>query len=137
MYIYDILLSGPEPLAIPFIPPRRIKYHTDGNGKQIPLLPFLPLILLKIQGWIDRQTEHRPWMRNKVPRDEQDLRHLLQHVRDNGDLELIRQPLNWLEGWFVKKAESWVEKYVDRRKNYALDWAVLGLPDAFNNITGL
>ncbi|KAJ2917913.1 hypothetical protein MD484_g2496, partial [Candolleomyces efflorescens] len=46
----------------------------------------------------------------------------------------MKDDLNWLEGWFVKEAESWVGKYVEEWEDSALDWAVLGFADAFNDM---
>lgn len=128
----DILLTGSEPLAIPFIPPDRIKYHPSGSARQsqIPLLPLLPLILLKVQGWLDhRDDDLRPWMKSKVPQDEQDLRRLLELAYNSENFTRMKEDLGWLEGWFVNKAETWVKKYVDEWEDSALDWAVLGFPE--------
>ncbi|KAJ4479793.1 hypothetical protein C8J55DRAFT_77924 [Lentinula edodes] len=82
----DLLLPGT--MNIPFVDPSRI--HRVGNTRQTdniyssvlsakyPLMPFLPLLLLKLQAWQDHGESAKFFMRDKQPTDVQDIRELLQ-----------------------------------------------------------
>jgi hypothetical protein len=125
----DILLPGPEPLSIPFIPQDRIKYPQPDtvtiSARRIPLIPFLTLVLLKVRGWADHRIDHREWTRNKVAQDERDVDRLLElaiqrystRVEDEADL--------W-EEWFIDEAEFWVDEYVEEWRESESAWSEIG-----------
>lgn len=70
----DILVSGRHlPLHIPRIPRQHIKY-LGAHTSDIPVVPFLVLLILKVQGWRDNCRDRR-W--DKIPRDIEDVNTLL------------------------------------------------------------
>ncbi|KAJ3926703.1 MAG: hypothetical protein NXY57DRAFT_1028119 [Lentinula lateritia] len=87
----DLLLPGT--MNIPYVDPSRI--HRVSNTRQTaniyssvlsaeyPLMPFLPLLLLKLQAWQDHGESIKLFMRNKQPTDIQDIRELLQLAEQN------------------------------------------------------
>ena len=120
----DIVLAGPNsPLKIPKIPTRHIQYVNDAN---IPVLPFLVLLVLKVQGWHDHRTSTRDDFRKKVPQDKQDVDELLSMASDKDHLDHF----NWLPKWFVDHAEDLVGKYTERYPSSAASFKDMGF-DAY------
>ena len=116
----DIVLAGQNsPLKIPKIPTRHIAYVNDFN---IPVLPFLVLLVLKVQGWHDHRSSTRDDFRRKVAQDKQDIDHLLNMVNDADHLDQF----TWLPRWFVDHAEDLVRKYTERYPSVADSFKDMG-----------
>lgn len=78
---YDILWYRPAPNArwkckIDILVPGRIsitnlsddeirRVQGDEPNKNLPLVPFMILILLKLRGWADHMDDHQRYMREK------------------------------------------------------------------------
>ena len=104
----DILVSGRKsPLHIPRIPETHVAYL---NHCDIPVMPFLVLLILKVQGWKDHKKSDKPWHRKKISQDNHDIWELLNMLDDNDHLDNY----DWLPRWFVKGAEGLVGKYMDK-----------------------
>lgn len=103
----DILTTGPHsPLHIPKIPPQHIERP---NGYNIPVVPLLVVLILKVQGWRDH-CKSRMWrFRAKIPQDIEDIRQLLDMADDANDR--LDDLDDWSPQWFLKRAENVVTRY--------------------------
>jgi len=116
----DIVIAGQNsPLKIPKIPARHIQHVNDFN---IPVLPFLVLLILKVQGWHDHRSSQRTDFLRKVPQDKQDIDELLGMVDDKDHLDQF----NWLPRWFIDHAQNLVVMYTDRYPNTAAAFYDMG-----------
>ncbi|KIL64856.1 hypothetical protein M378DRAFT_178612 [Amanita muscaria Koide BX008] len=114
----DILKPGKDLLGIPRIPSNAISfYHCN-----IPVMPFLPLLILKVQGWRDHRVSRKPWYRKKMPQDKGDIERLLSMVDDGDDLRNYM----WLEKWFMKNANKLVKAYVCKFPESSETWRSIG-----------
>ncbi len=98
----DIIVTGrTTELQIPKIP----KYHIEyPNNYDIPVVPFLVLLILKVQGWRDRCSKSY-W--KKAARDMGDTDRLLKMADDNDHLDhFSRYPK-----WFLRNAKELVGLY--------------------------
>lgn len=100
----DILTPGS--LNIPYIPRGRIVHLND-----LPVMPLMPLLLMKLQGWSDHRDSSRPDFQDKVPVDVEDILDLLQIACDKPYCRLSRS--TWLPQTFLDLAQSRIEEFVD------------------------
>jgi hypothetical protein len=115
----DILIPGKKkPLGIPHIPLRAIQFF--GN---LPVMPILPLLILKVQGWHDHCKSRKYWHRIKVPQDVEDIETLLSIMDDNNDLSNL---YSVKRKWFMKKGSKLIEAYVDEFPDSSYKWRSLG-----------
>ncbi|KAF8633076.1 hypothetical protein AX15_001524 [Amanita polypyramis BW_CC] len=116
----DILVSGPRSsLKIPRIPTHQVQYV---GGFNIPVMPFLVLLILKVQGWCHDRDSRRPDRRAKVPQDECDIDELLSMADDDDNLA----EFTWLPRWFVDHARNLIEMYVDMHPDTAFAFMCMG-----------
>ncbi|KAG6820214.1 hypothetical protein H0H93_003868 [Arthromyces matolae] len=115
----DILVPGL--LSIPVIPVSKIVYI----NQDIPVVPFLLLLLLKLRGWTDHRVDSRPRMRDKVEVDEGDIEELLELGVEEYKAHLDQE--SWLPEWFVQEMEERVVEYVERWPDSKQAWRSLGL----------
>lgn len=114
----DILISGRDlPLHIPSIPQRYVAYL--GTHADIPVVPFLVLLILKVQGWRDNLDSNK---QDKIPRDIEDVNTLL----DMTDEKDQRYYYPWLPKWFLKHAEELVIRYANEFPETAYSFRELG-----------
>ena len=114
----DILVSGLDsPLHIPSIPQRYVAYL--GTHADIPVVPFLVLLILKVQGWRDNLDSNK---QDKIPRDIEDVNTLL----DMTDEKDQRYYYPWLPKWFLKHAEELVIRYANEFPETAYSFRELG-----------
>ena len=111
----DIIVTGRNTkLQIPKMPKHHIAYLYD-----IPVAPFLVLLILKVQGWRDRSLNSY-W--NKVARDRGDIDRLLGMTDENDHLDYFsRYPK-----WFLRNAEELVGLYTEWYPNKAFLFRRLG-----------
>jgi hypothetical protein len=115
----DILTPGPEGgLNIPKIPIRHVKYMGDPG---IPVMPFLPLLILKVQGWYDHRRAARQDLRQKVPQDVQDITELLS-MADRSDR--LRH-FDWLDDGFIELAYTIIEDFCKKKPGSVASWNFL------------
>ena len=113
----DIITSGRyTDLQIPKIPKNDI---VNLNNRDIPVVPFLVLLILKVQGWWDR-TNKSYW--KKVARDRGDTNRLLEMTDDDDHLDYFRRyPM-----WFLRHAQELVKLYTDSYPGKAYSFRQLG-----------
>lgn len=116
----DILTPGI--LNIPSIPRRQINYMEQ--FPDLPLMPFLALLLLKLQGWSDHRDSPRLDMNEKQPIDEEDIDELLTLAVDDFGVELRGE--KWIPKWFVRAARQRVGEFVDEFPESADSWYKIG-----------
>jgi len=117
----DILVPGD--LNIPNIPHRRIQYFPDPHTTAIPVIPFLALLILKLQGWTDHRDSPRRDFREKQHVDVDDIHELLAIAEEDGE-ELRNE--RWMPKRFVGQARSRVLEFVDQFPDTEDDWREIG-----------
>ncbi|KIK55979.1 hypothetical protein GYMLUDRAFT_99387 [Collybiopsis luxurians FD-317 M1] len=162
----DILLPGI--MNIPSVSPQRIyriKNHPSWNVSghrsyyssltvDYPLMPFLPLLLLKLQAWQDHGESSKAHMRLKQPTDVQDIRELLELVEQKlskstgssvaGNVRasknsihsaknvahtsrsLLEKEIPYLAESFVRDARVRVKKFAEQYPWSVKQWRLLG-----------
>ena len=98
----DVLIPGV--LNIPHIDNFRI-LRIDG----LPVMPLLPLLLLKLQGWSDHRASTRLDMQQKQYVDIRDINQLLQIVVEKK--EDVRRA-TWLPQTFVAAGQEMLSRYL-------------------------
>ncbi|KZT63091.1 hypothetical protein DAEQUDRAFT_238435 [Daedalea quercina L-15889] len=117
----DILIPGPVTnLNIPLVP---LAYIQTRDG--IPVLPVLPLLLLKLQGWDDHRNHSEGRMRAKQGLDVRDVRELLAIVRRAG-IQLRSDSLKWLPYEHIRKAQDRVFEYTMHFPKTEQSWGDVG-----------
>ncbi|KAK2464620.1 hypothetical protein APHAL10511_003313 [Amanita phalloides] len=111
----DILLPGL--LNIPPIPPDLVEVRDD-----LPVMPFLPLLLLKVQGWVDHMKDNRSHMKKKIPEDFRDIDGLLGMVNDTHCLTAN----GWLPATFIDIECEHVKTFVAEREYTKEKWKAIG-----------
>ncbi|KAI0819387.1 hypothetical protein BC628DRAFT_1403040 [Trametes gibbosa] len=114
----DILIPGI--LNIPDVPRRRVKWIDE-----LPVMPLVPLILLKLQGWSDHRASHREDMQAKQHVDVQDLDQLLQ-IAIERDQNVWQQNLSWMPRELIDEAQSRVYEFIEDLADFDDDWERLG-----------
>ncbi|KAF8633077.1 hypothetical protein AX15_001525 [Amanita polypyramis BW_CC] len=111
----DILIPGL--LNIPQIPLHLIETRND-----LPITPFLPLLLMKVQGWYDHVNDERIHVRLKVPEDFRDIDELLAMVKEDHRLDTNE----WFPAEFVDCARMHVNAFVAEREDTRRYWKAIG-----------
>ncbi|KAG7097934.1 hypothetical protein E1B28_005245 [Marasmius oreades] len=118
----DLLFPGI--MNIPPVPRSRIYYKDNRSSK--PLMPFLPLLLLKLQAWQDHGESSKQWMRAKQPTDVADITELLNvAVTKYLDVKLKNDEV-WLPASFVDAAKRRVKLFTTRYPFTRSQWKLLG-----------
>lgn len=117
----DVLIPGI--LNIPDIPLARVRL-IDG----LPVMPLLPLLLLKLQAWWHHRTSDRIDYRGKQYTDVRDIRELLPIAARRGE---HKRDAGWLPSSFLSDAERHVELFVALAEglygdNVERDWQAIG-----------
>ncbi|PFH44833.1 hypothetical protein AMATHDRAFT_165893 [Amanita thiersii Skay4041] len=115
----DIVTPNTRSLYIPNVPRNLINTITE-----IPVMPFLPLLLLKLQGWDDHHKADEARLRKKIPQDETDVINLL--TMAGGDSGNRLRSNRWLPSSFVKLAQGRAKKFVDEFPLTKMSWAYIG-----------
>ncbi|KAF5328929.1 hypothetical protein D9758_016816 [Tetrapyrgos nigripes] len=147
----DLLLPGV--MNIPFVPKESI-YRTpsttrssSANLDPLPLMPFLPLLLLKLQAWQDHGESPKSWMREKQPIDVRDITQLLEiavtkycpkpsssgskHSEAEGQgsrlkTTLLEKESTWLPDSFIRAGKTRVKKFVGSYPSTKAQWKMIG-----------
>lgn len=115
----DILQPGI--LNIPAIEPTRIE-HVDG----IPLLPFVVVLMLKLQGWTDHRGASKTYLCEKQWMDVTDIKELLPIAVRRG---VKPREEAWIPESLIQATERRVREYVERFP-YTRDlWRELGFEE--------
>ncbi|EEB93721.1 hypothetical protein MPER_07586 [Moniliophthora perniciosa FA553] len=116
----DLLLPGV--MNIPDVPIRRIFI----DSKLRPLMPFLPLLMLKLQAWMDHGESPKLYMRQKQPVDVRDIMELLNLAVTNYPDVKLRKEEGWLPATFVSAARTRVKAFVRLYPTSSRHWKAIG-----------
>jgi len=117
----DILIPGDGMrLNIPRIDSHHVKYQ-----RRLPVVPLLPLLLLKLQGWTDHRDSNRPDMQEKQYVDVEDIEELLAITCDQRT-HIGSRSLSWLAQEFVDAAQQRIYEYVEEFPESSLYWQDMG-----------
>jgi len=116
----DILIPGL--LSIPSIPASRIVGVEP--FQDIPVMPFMALLLLKLRGWTDHLADPRRRMQEKTTIDEEDIDELLELAMEQYGAHLDNE--RWMPKWFIREAKERVEQYTEAWPDSAWSWSELG-----------
>ncbi|KAJ7719285.1 hypothetical protein B0H16DRAFT_1700315 [Mycena metata] len=117
----DVLLPGI--MNIPAVPIPRIAYRKSRSD--LPLMPFLPLLLLKLQAWQDHGEADKLYLRAKQHVDVRDIDELLELAVSKYGIDLKKDG-KWLPESFLKAAVKRVKAYVRRFPESAENWSTIG-----------
>ncbi|GJE93051.1 hypothetical protein PsYK624_092100 [Phanerochaete sordida] len=113
----DILQPGI--MNIPSIPSEHI-ISIDG----LPVMPLIPLIILKLQAWEDHRDATKSYLNSKQHTDAADLARLLPIAIRRGDN--VRRE-SWLPQTFVEAARRRLKRYLGHFPAQAQEWKQIGL----------
>ncbi|KAL5313041.1 hypothetical protein ACEPPN_019468 [Leptodophora sp. 'Broadleaf-Isolate-01'] len=113
----DILLPGI--MNIPPVPQNLVVYI-----REFPLMPMIPLLLLKLQAWLDHGNATKQHLREKQPVDAQDINQLLILAVARG-VKLSAEA--WMPESFVEAAKRRVVVYGEKFPGSRCHWRQLGL----------
>jgi hypothetical protein len=116
----DILVPGL--LDIPQMPLSRITYTTVMPN--VPTMPLLAVILLKLKGWDDHRHEDNQDKYEKQFVDVEDIDELLEIAIEEHDCHLKTE--KWMPGWFKDNARSRVKDFIVDYPDTAERWEELG-----------
>ena len=112
----DILLPGL--LNIPPIPTHLIEIQDE-----LPVMPFLPLLLLKVQGWFEHEKDERWHVRSKIRDDYRDIDEMLgTFINDSHRLDANE----WLPAAFIDTSREHVKAFVLQREYTKERWNEIG-----------
>ncbi|KAJ3745670.1 hypothetical protein DFH05DRAFT_1534817 [Lentinula detonsa] len=136
----DLLLPGI--MNIPSVDPNLVEL----SSTDYPLMPFLPLLLLKLQAWQDHGESPKLFMRQKQPTDVRDIQELLQLAEQKyataGTDDTTKRPrLNLLQvetphlpESFVQDGKTRVRMFIGMYPWSEKQWKILGFSKS--DITG-
>ncbi|PFH48736.1 hypothetical protein AMATHDRAFT_49290 [Amanita thiersii Skay4041] len=113
----DILVPGL--LDIPWVRKSRREYPNEYN---IPVIPFLPLLLLKLKGWSDHRRSRRSDFQAKVPQDEKDIQEMLEMLDEDDHLSNNE----WLPRYLIRNSERRIVDFVEEFPGTDTEWKYIG-----------
>ncbi|KAK7038868.1 hypothetical protein VNI00_010498 [Paramarasmius palmivorus] len=120
----DVLHPGrASKLKIPTIHKRLVEYPEPYGD--IPVMPILPLLLMKLKGWVDHRRSSKPYEQKKVGQDVGDIDGLLEIVVDEYGVEMDSEG-SWLPRKFVRASKKRVGEYVNKFPRSAQRWRKIG-----------
>ncbi|KAH9903130.1 hypothetical protein C8Q73DRAFT_673123 [Cubamyces lactineus] len=124
----DILIPGI--LNVPTVPYRHIVMKRRAN-RTLPVMPPIPQLLLKLQGWTDHRASPRKDMREKCLLDVHDIDSLLEELQQM-NLRIDSEDVKWVPKSMFTAATETLKKYVVAASPTTIyDWRALGftVPD--------
>ncbi len=115
----DILVPGV--LNIPDVPRHRVKKISG-----LPVMPLIPLLLLKLQGWSDHRLSPRPDMQAKQHVDVEDILELLDIAVERGK-EVSSRKLRWLPASLIRASRTRARDFGKKYPKSKDDWEEVGL----------
>ena len=100
----DVVIPGI--LNIPNVPPSRIV-----TLRGLPVMPLVPQLMLKLQGWADHRASDRPDMLAKGPVDVRDIDRLLEIAVGKRERVTAEDLAEWLPQSMVRTAAGRLELY--------------------------
>lgn len=121
----DILTTGNSTsLDIPRVPNNRIQRIHPHND--LPVMPLLALLLLKLQGWVDHRHSQKSHERAKVQQDVADVREML-NIAMEGQVHIDDWNSKWMPRWFIDQMTDRVEEHIRKFPHSEKLWENLGL----------
>ena len=118
----DILIPGI--MNIPAVRQQDIVYASI-QGSSVPVMPFIAVLLLKLQGWADHRVSYRMDLRNKQYVDVADIYELLRIAVQNSRMHVRNE--SWLPGSFVAAGSGRVIDFIRTHADSAIYWRQIGL----------
>ncbi|KAK0501797.1 hypothetical protein EDD18DRAFT_1279505 [Armillaria luteobubalina] len=120
----DILTPGDSTdLRIPFVPSSRITYVP--RYRDLPLMPFMCMLLMKLRGWEDHVDSEKEYMQEKEPTDIDDLEELL--LMAKGFQVRVNLPSEqWMPNWFIEESRRRVARFITDYPFSGEAWADVG-----------
>ncbi|KAF8913244.1 hypothetical protein CPB84DRAFT_532337 [Gymnopilus junonius] len=115
----DIFLPGM--IHLPFIPHDRIVY-SPASG--LPVMPFFPILLHKIQARLTHRASPKEHARHKQTNDVQDICELLELATTTHKVKL--QDHLWLPEWFIQEAIESIPQYIVSHSETTVFWKCIG-----------
>ncbi len=119
----DILATGT--LNIPNVPVEYV-IKKPVASHEIPVMPFIPLLYLKIQAWAHHRVADKMYLRFKVIQDCSDIEELLHIAKEKGHKRKIKGrqivELNWMPRSFVEIAKQHVRLYTTAYPESFASW---------------
>ncbi|KAK0215415.1 hypothetical protein IW262DRAFT_1277770 [Armillaria fumosa] len=114
----DLLFPGI--MNIPPVPSESIVHRRHPSDYQtLPLMPFIPLLLLKLQAWMDHGESTKYYMQAKQPTDVRDITELLNIFVTAGNLGELG---SWIPESFLKAGRSRRREFVKLYPHTARHW---------------
>jgi len=121
----DILIPGI--LNIPAVPKQLVtSSHIKGHGL-VPVMPFIVMLLLKLQGWSDHRGSRWVNLQIKQYVDARDINELLQMVVRDGKFDVRKE--GWLPASFVRDGKSRATAFIREYPSSSVYWKQIGLVD--------
>ncbi|KAJ3824754.1 hypothetical protein EV361DRAFT_878777 [Lentinula raphanica] len=121
----DILTTGNSTsLELPPVPINEVIYVRPFND--LPVMHVLPLLLMKLQGWVDHRHSPKPYEQAKVRQDVADIRAMLEIAIDQ-QVHVEDQEVDWMPYYFVGQMRNRVDEYIRRFPESQQDWESLGM----------
>ncbi|KAI0672033.1 hypothetical protein C8Q78DRAFT_718606 [Trametes maxima] len=117
----DILIPGI--LNVPAVPTNSVVMNARHN---LPVMPLIPQLLLKLQGWEDHRASTRRDMRFKQYLDVRDIDALLEIVCDKG-VKVDDPEWHWVPDAMIANAQNTLETYLVLASPYSVyNWRKAG-----------
>lgn len=119
----DILATGT--LNIPNVPAKYV-IKKPVQTYNLPVMPFIPLLCLKVQAWAHHRVADQRHLRAKVTQDYFDIQELLRVAKENGyrrkidGMQVVE--LNWMLRSFVDIAKQHVTTYATSYPGSLASW---------------
>ncbi|KAJ3729509.1 hypothetical protein C8R42DRAFT_167617 [Lentinula raphanica] len=121
----DILTIGSSTsLNLPPVPLERVRNIHPFVG--LPVMPLLPLLLMKIQGWLAHRESQKVHERAKVLQDAADVRMML-YIAVEKKVHIHDPECGWMPLWFVRQMKFRVSIFVREYPDSLEDWNRLGI----------
>ncbi|PPQ64282.1 hypothetical protein CVT26_002164 [Gymnopilus dilepis] len=115
----DVFLPGM--IHLPYIPPDRI-VHSPSTG--LPVMPFFPVLLHKIQAWLTHRASPKEHARIKQVNDVQDIQELLDIAMASDKVKL--EDHLWLPQWFREEAVESIPQFTAAYPETSDSWKGIG-----------
>lgn len=111
-------------MNIPDVPRGCAVATISGEWKGLPLMPFIPLLMLKLQAWMDHRQADKQYLREKQHTDVRDIGELLDiGMRRKYNLAGERA---WIPTSFIQAAERRIPEYLVYFPQTADKWKKIG-----------
>ena len=118
----DVLIPGI--MNIPGVRQQDV-VHTSMQGTSIPIMPFIAVLLLKLQGWADHRASYRMDLRDKQHVDVADIYQLLRAAVQDSEMHVRNE--SWLPRSFVALGKMRVADFIRTHADSAIYWRQIGL----------